>query len=90
MSSVYANAAFGVFTDSFFEKVGFSLEGDRGHPRKGVDRTVDMWLLKSDHEMVCTEFDVQTHETRVHAEKVNGDSLTYELVFNADSITDER
>jgi hypothetical protein len=29
-------------------------------------------------------------ETRVHAEKVNGDSLTYELVFNADSIMDGR
>jgi hypothetical protein len=74
MSSVYANATFGVFTDTFFEQVGFSLEGDRGHSRKGVGHTVDTWLLESDHEMVRTEFDVLTHGTSVRAdEKANGD-----------------
>jgi hypothetical protein len=30
MSSVYANATFGVFTGTFFEEVVFSLEGIQG------------------------------------------------------------
>jgi hypothetical protein len=40
MSNVYANIAFGLFTDTFFEEAGFSLERDQSHPRKGVGRTV--------------------------------------------------
>jgi hypothetical protein len=47
-------------------------------------------LFESDHETVRTEFDVLTHETGVHAEKANGDSVTYELVFDADSVMDDR
>jgi hypothetical protein len=78
-----------VYSPTPFEVV-FSLEGDQGHPRKGIGRTVDTWLLENDHETARTEFYVLTHGARVHAKKAKGDGVTYELVFDVDSVTDDR
>jgi hypothetical protein len=46
--------------------------------------------LKGDHKAVRTEFDALAHETRVHTEKSNGDSVAYELVFDVDGIANDR
>jgi hypothetical protein len=75
----------------FLEKVGFSLEGDQGHPRKGVSHTVHVRLLESNHKTVCTELDILTHhKAHVHTEKADRDSVMYyELIFDVDGITDD-
>jgi hypothetical protein len=52
--------------------------------------TINVRLLESEHKAVCTKFDILTHETHILSEKVNGDSVTYELVLNVESIADDR
>lgn len=48
-------------------------------------------MLESGHKAIHTEFDILTHEARVHTEKADRDNVTYELVFDVDrSVTDDR
>jgi hypothetical protein len=53
-----ANTSFGVFTDTLFEEIGFSLERDRGHPRERVGCLISAWLLEGNQKTIGTELNV--------------------------------
>jgi hypothetical protein len=54
----------------------------------GLIHTVNVRLMEGKHEVICTKLDVVlTHEACIHIKKGSGDSITYELVFDVDGIT---
>ena len=79
----------GVFTDTLFEKVGLALERDHFHPLKGVLDLVVLGAVQSLQETVGAEFNVLAHETRIHANQFNGESVLNKFLFNLDGIAND-
>ena len=79
------DAALLVFADAFFEKIGFSLQGDEFHPVKRVCFLKEFRVSEGDEQPIGHEFDVLGHETRVHADEVAFKCVTYEFALNLHS-----
>lgn len=79
---------FGVFRDSFFEKVRLSLERDEFHPFERVFGVVVLFDAERNEEAVCAELDVLAHRFRVHADEFDGESIADEVLFDGDGGSD--
>ncbi len=57
----------GVLGNLFFEKIGFTVEGDLVHPLVRVGGVVSSWISRRHEQMIRNILDVIGHGTRVHA-----------------------
>ncbi len=65
---VDADTLFGVFSDTFFEEVGFALETDGFHPFERVLNFEVSIAAKAEKESVGAESDVVAHHGGIHAD----------------------
>lgn len=78
-----------VVGNTLLEEVGLAAKGDVLHEVEGVGGLVDFLVTKSDKETISDELNVLLHEVRVHAEEGTWKSLSEELLFNGDGISDD-
>lgn len=69
------NTGFGIIRNPLFEKVGLSLERDHVHEVERVCHVVYFLVTERDEQAICDEFDVPTHQCRVHPDQVYRESV---------------
>ena len=79
IGAINADTRFGVFSDTFFEEVGFALEADGFHPFEWVPNSEVLIAAKAKKESVGAEFDVVAHHGGIHADEFDRDGVDNEL-----------
>ena len=78
-----------VVTDTLLEEVGLTSQRDRLHEVEGVGGVEVLLVAKIDQETVGDELNVLAHELGVHAEQSTGESISQELLLNADGLNND-
>ena len=81
-----SDSTLGVLSDSLFEKVGLSLEGDHFHPLEWVGGLVVLGGSQGNQETVSAELNVLCHQLGVHTDQLNRKGVADEFLLNVDSI----
>lgn len=78
-----------VITDALLEEVGLASQGDGLHEVKGVGGVVVLLVTEGNQKTVSDELDVLAHQLGVHAEQGNRESISQELLLDADGLDDD-
>ena len=89
VGAVDADTRFGVFSDTFFEEVGFALEADGFHPFERVPNFEVSIAAKAKKESVGAESDVVAHHGGIHADEFDREGVDDEFHFDCDGAADD-
>ena len=78
-----------VVANTLLEEVGLAGQGDGLHEVEGVGRVVVLLVAEGDQEAVGNKLDVLAHQLGVHAQEGNGQSISQELLLNADGLDND-
>lgn len=78
-----------VVTHPLLKEVGLTRQRDRLHEVEGVRGVVVLLVAKGHQQAVRDELDVLAHQLRVHAQQSTGQSVSQELLLNADGLDDD-
>ncbi len=89
VGAVDADTRFGVFSDTLFKEVGFTLEADGFHPFERVPNFEVSIAAKAKKESVGAESDVVAHHGGIHADEFDRKGVDDEFHFNCDGAADD-
>ena len=84
VGAVDADNQFGIFSDTFFEEVGFALKADGFHPFKWVPNFEVSIAAKAKKESVDTESDVVAHHGGIYANEFDREGVDDKFHFDCD------
>ena len=89
VGAVDADTRFGVFSNTFFEEVGFALEADGFHPFERVPNFEVSIAAKAKKESVGAESYVVAHHGGIHADEFDREGVSDEFHFDCDGAADD-
>lgn len=78
-----------VVADALLEEVGLTSQRDRLHEVERIGGVEVLLVTEGNQKTVGDEFDVLAHQLRVHAEQGDRQSVSQELLLNANSLDDD-
>lgn len=89
LTTVSGDPGFLVFTDAFFEKVGFAFHRNELHEVKRIGGVVKFGQFQGSQEVISHVFDVLAHQVGIHANKPNGQGICDKFFLDGDRIRDD-
>mmetsp|Transcript_8733 Transcript_8733/g.13966 ORF Transcript_8733/g.13966 Transcript_8733/m.13966 type:complete len:277 (-) Transcript_8733:444-1274(-) len=83
-----ADTALRIFPNTFLEEVRLSLERNHFHPFKWIRCLVMTRASQGYQQAVGTELNVLLHQSRVHADQLDGKSISNEFLLNVHGMCD--